>query len=246
MSAELPLAGLTIARRIRLEDNASVFSVTETITNTNKLGRVFNIVQHPTIGPPFLDQTVVVDSNARKGFMQGMPMPHPEQPTVTWPEALKDGRPINMRYLHDDPAPNVVSYAIDDEYGWATACNAARGLLVGYLWRTSEYPWLNMWRHVEAGKPLARGIEFGTTGLHQPFDVLVRKGTIFERPIFSYLDAGETVTKSYLAFLARIPRDYEGVERVTYEPGRLTIHERGAIPERALTLRVGSPLLKSH
>lgn len=232
MSARLPIAGLSIRRRIRLKENAAAFVVTESVANHNKLGRVFNIVQHPTIGPPFLDESVVVDCNARKGFMQSSPMPNPEEPAVFWPLAINDGRPVNLRHLADDPAPNVVSYVIDDEFGWTTAASANKGLLIGYLWRTSDYPWLNMWRHVADRRPLARGLEFGTTGLHQPFGILVRKSAIFGRSIFCYLDAGETVTKSYTAFLAKIPADYGGVDRITYNNSTLTITECGDEPRR--------------
>jgi hypothetical protein len=240
MSAKLPIAGLSICRRIRLEENAPAFVVTESVANNNRLGRLFNIVQHPTIGPPFLDESVVVDSNARKGFMQSSPMPNPEEPAVFWPQALKDGQPVNLRHLTDDPAPNVVSYVIDEEYGWTTATNAGKGLLIGYFWRTSEHPWLNMWRHVADRRPLARGLEFGTTGLHQPFAVLVRKSEIFGRPIFSYLDAGERVTKSYAAFLATIPTDYGGVDRINYDNGVLSITERGDGPRRQLSIPLAS------
>ena len=236
MEVTLPMAGLHLKREISLAANNGLFTVTEVVTNRNKLGRVYNIVQHPTVGPPFLDATTLVDSNARKGFMQSSPPPNPEEPTVVWPQSLKDGQPVNMRRLSDDPDPNVVSYTIDQEYGWATAATPAKGLLIGYIWKTEEYPWLNMWRHVDEGKPLARGLEFGTTGLHQPFPVLIKKARIFGRPILAHLDAGESVAKSYAAFLFRIPGDYRGVASVSYAGGRLTLHERGAGPERDLEM----------
>jgi hypothetical protein len=69
---------------------ASFFTVSETVTNRNKLGRVYNMVQHATIGPPFLDETTVVDSNAQHGFMQSSPLPNPEQLEIRWPEATKE------------------------------------------------------------------------------------------------------------------------------------------------------------
>ena len=40
--------------------------VTEDVKNDNKLGRVYNMVQHATIGPPFLDENTLVDSNAAR------------------------------------------------------------------------------------------------------------------------------------------------------------------------------------
>ncbi len=240
LSASLPMAGLDVRRTVTLSPKEAFFHVSEEVTNRNQLGRIYNMVQHPTIGPPFLDETTVVDSNARKGFMQSSPLPNPEEPAVTWPQALKDSQPVNMRELRDDPQPNVVSYTIDEEYGWATASNAAKGLLIGYIWPTRDYPWFNAWRDVRGGKPQARGLEFGTTGLHQPFPILVRKGRIFGRPIYIHIDAGEKQSRSYAAFLFSVPSDYRGVQAVTYANGRITLRERAGGPPRELAMEVGN------
>jgi len=196
-------------------------------------------VQHPSIAPPFLDETTVVDANARQGFMQSSPLPNPERPAILWPHALKDGRTVNLRHLTNEAAPEVASFTIDGEYGWVTASTASKGLLIGYIWKTSDYPWLNIWRNVINGKPAARGLEFGTTGLHQPVGILVAKGKIFGRSIYAYIDAGQTVTRSYASFLFKIPSDYRGVERITYDSGHLTLHERSSVPTRDLVIAAG-------
>jgi hypothetical protein len=234
MSASLPLAGLNIQRTATIDGTQALVRIRESVTNRNKLGRVYNMVQHPTIGPPFLDRSVVVDSNARRGFMQSSPMPNPEEPSVYWPQALKDGQPVNLRHLTDDPLPNVVSFVIEDELGWVTAANAAKGLLIGYVWQTSEYPWLNIWRHVADGEPLARGLEFGTTGLHQPFQTLVKKGSIFGRPVLSWLEPNETHTRSYAMFLFRIPNDFRGVASLQHRDGKLVLRERDSQRELSM------------
>jgi hypothetical protein len=229
MSASLPMAGLDVARRVLIDPSAALLTVSETVTNRNKLGKLYNMVQHPTIGPPFLDEDTIVDANARRGFAQSSPMPNPEEPSFYWPQALKDTESVDMRRLRNDPMPNVVSYVVDEPIGWATASSGKSGLLIGYVWRTADYPWFNAWRHVDGeGRPLARGLEFGTTGLHQPFSVLVRKGQIFGRPIYAYLDAGETVTRSYVAFLLAIPANWRGVERMVVGAGKITVFERGS------------------
>jgi hypothetical protein len=244
MTSVLPLAGLEVKRQLRLSDKDAFVSVREEVTNTRKLGRIYNMVQHPTIAPPFLDENTIVDANGRKGLMADSPLPNLEQPTVYWPQALKDGQPVNLRFLTSDPAPNVVSFTLDDEYGWYTACNPAKGLLIGYIWRASEYPWLIAWRHVENGRPAARGLEFGTNGIPHTDSVLVAKGKIFDRQTVQHLDAGQTVAKSYAAFLLKIPGDYRGVATIDYSSGRLTLHERGlyeptAGRERDLVLDTG-------
>ena len=228
MAASLPMAGLDVVRRVLIDPQAALVTVSENVTNRNKLGKLYNMVQHPTIGPPFLDEDTLVDSNARRGFAQSAPLPNPEEPSFFWPQAFRDAETIDMRRLRNDPMPNVVSYVIDQPLGWATASAPKQGLLLGYLWRTAEYPWFNAWRHVDAqNKPLARGLEFGTTGLHQPFPVLVRKGRIFGRPIFTYLDSGETVTRSYATFLLTIPADWRGVGSVVIGQGKVIVAERG-------------------
>ncbi len=229
MSASLPMAGLDVVRQAHLAPGAALITVDETVTNRNKLGKLYNMVQHPTIGPPFLDEDTVVDANARRGFSQGSPLPNPEEPSFVWPQALNDSVSVDMRRLTNDPNPNVVSYVIDEPLGWATASNAKLGLMIGYLWKTSDYPWFNAWRHVDRNqKPLARGLEFGTTGLHQPFPILVRKGSIFGRSIYTYLDTGEKVTRSYAAFLLSIPSNWRGVARVETAAGKVIVHERGS------------------
>ena len=237
MDASLPMAGLDVRRTIRLSGASGLFSVSETVTNRNKLGRVYNMVQHPSIGPPFLDETTVVDSNAQRGLMQSSPMPNPEKPELRWPAAINKGKPVDLRRLTNDPDPNVVSFVVDEELGWVTAVNASKELLLGYIWKTADYPWLNIWRHVDKGKPLARGLEFGTTGLHQPFPVLTKKPYVFDRPTFTYLDAGESATRTYAVFLVKVPPDFRGVDRVTHRGGQLVIRERGS--SREVTIPAG-------
>jgi hypothetical protein len=238
MSANLPIAGLEISRSVKLSESAAVFTVSETVTNRNKLGRIYNMVQHATIGPPFLDETTVVDSNAQRGLMQSSPLPNPEQPEIRWPQAIKQGNPVDLRRLTNDPDPNVVSFVMDGEVGWVTATNASKELLLGYLFSTTDYPWLNLWRHVQAGKPLARGLEFGTTGLHQPFTILTAKPHILGKPTFVYLDAGVSATRRYTAFLTKVPNDFAGVDSVVYRDGRIIIRERGG-NGREVTINAG-------
>ncbi len=216
MRCRLPIGGMELKRTMELVEKSSLCRVREEITNLNKLGRVYNIVQHPSIGPEYLDEKVLVDSNAGKGFAQGGRMPNPEEPVLYWPKVIYNGSLADLRTLVSDHNPGVVSLVFADslEYGWVTAVNPEKGLLIGYIWTLSEYPWLSIWRNVRNGRPAARGLEFGTTGLHQPYPILVAKGTIFGRPLYEYIDAGQTVVKSYAMFLAKTPGGFAGVKDV--------------------------------
>jgi hypothetical protein len=244
LDAKLPMAGLAVSRRVRLSSTQPYFLVREEITNENPLGRLYNIVQHPTIGPPFLDESTVVDCNGRRGFAQGNPLPHPEEPSSHWPVAFNtDGISINIRHLTNDPNPNVVSYHIESSHGWVTAASPTHGLLIGYLWRASEYPWVSLWRDVRNGKPSARGLEFGSTGLHQPFPILTQVRSIWNQPVFDYLDAGEKRTRSYAAFLVKIPGNFQGVSEIVIETDKLTIHERAPQNPRKFSIAISEDLL---
>ena len=238
MSCVLPIGRLSMHRTLKLDDTNAVLTVKEEIKNVGKLGRVYNIVQHSTYAPPFLDESVLADTNVKKGFTQLGRMPTPEEPVVYWPKTVFEGRLFDFRRLIDDIGPGVVSYVFDDDvrYGWATACNPPKGLLIGYIWDTAEYPWLNFWYQVEDGKPAARGIEFGTTGLHQPFKILLKKNMIFGRPLYEYIDAEESIVKSYTMFLALIPTDYRGVADIGFGDGVITLKEHGGDTSRDIVV----------
>ena len=233
MSCELPIAGMTMQRTITLDPREPVMVVRERFTNENKLGRLYNVVQHATVGPPFLDEAMLIDTEVEKGFSQKGDVPVPEEPVLYWPKAVHNDELVDFRTLSgDNRGPGVVSFVLGEsaEYGWVTTCSPANGLLVGYVWSRSDYPWLSMWRSVQRDEPAAFGMEFGSTGLHQPFGVQVRKGTVWGRRLYEYIDAGETQQKSFTVFLANIPADFQGVASILVERGRIVLTEHGDNP----------------
>ena len=64
------MGGLTLTRTAKLSGASPVLLIREVIKNVNRLGRVSNLVQHPSIAPEFLDESVIVDSNAWKGYLR--------------------------------------------------------------------------------------------------------------------------------------------------------------------------------
>ena len=151
-----------------------------------------------------------------------------------WPEAADvKGKTVNLRELKDDPNPNVVSFAIEEKYGWITAATPDKGLLIGYVWLAKDYPWVSVWRDVHDGEPAARGLEFGTTGLHQPFPVLVEKGRIWDRPLFDKIHRRRTNQGQTLRRISgAIPSDFSGVQSVEFAPAQIILHERKPMESR--------------
>jgi len=110
-----------------------------------------------------------------------------------------------------------------------TACNANQNLMLGYVWKIIDYPWINFWRSMENGVLMAFGMEFGTTGLHETFPIVAKKRKIFDHDIFAVIDADEVISKSFMAFLAKIPHDYKGVDTIEINNSLLIINERTKI-----------------
>ena len=90
MAATAPLEGLFIKRKIILGKQDPVYSVREVVENINPLGRLYNMVQHPTLAAPFLDETTIIDCNASAGFDQAF-YKEINSNTIHWPFA-KDNK----------------------------------------------------------------------------------------------------------------------------------------------------------
>lgn len=226
----LPLERMEITRNIEMSDTGSFFVVREQIKNTNSLGRVYNYVQHATMGAPFLAKTSLIDCNAGLGFDQASEYNQLEKESFTWPNAnLKTGGAANLRLTTDDRGYCTTHIFPDTvKLGWVTASSPESGVLIGYLFKTKEYPFINLWHYSKDGKPFAHGLEFGTTGLGQPYKLLTEKlVSFYGHPSFEYIEANETLEKSFVCFLAPIPSDFKGVEKVEVLNGVVSLEEMG-------------------
>ena len=244
MMCSLPMGKLELKRKIELSENEPVFIVNEEIKNLNKFGRMFNIVQHVTLAPPFLDKSTLFNNNTEKGFENKEDGTlNQEEPVLRWPEVIHNGEIIHLRqFLNEWPRVSSFVFNKNDYIGWATACNTKNKLLLGYVWKREDYPWINFWRFMEEDIPLAFGIEFGTTGLHEAFPVVAKKGKIFNHNIYDFIDANEELNKSFLAFLAKIPGDYKGVRKIEINGSLLTIKEESKFP-RDITYHLNENIL---
>lgn len=240
MSCLLPIIQLGMNRKIYLNDNTSVFKVVEEITNHNDGPKVFNLVQHPTIGAPFLDENTVVDTEADSGFSQSGTLPPTPGDVITWPEDIVDGDLTDLRYLKTDHSWNssVVSFVLDqtEEHRWVTIVNPSLNLMLGYIWPASEFPWLNMWLRLKDGAPFARGLEFGTTGLHKTWPEILETEQIFGKRLYEEIGVNDTVIKTYYTFMTQVPSDYEGVEAVSMNNNKIRIEPYGLDSSKTIEL----------
>ncbi len=228
MQTEAPLEQWKVERSIQLSANEACFEVQETLTNQLNTGRFTAIVQHATLGGVFLDESVVVNSNAGAGLNQSLISGSPSEFEYRWPQAYSDSLKNTIDLTKSNYSNGYVStHVIDGETGWATAANPEKRLLIGYVWKTDDYPWLHIWHGIKDGKLWAKGLEFGTTGLGDTFSPESRAAiTFYGRNNNLFIDAKSSVTKRYLCFLMRIPVNFSGVDSINYTENQLTINYR--------------------
>ncbi len=208
--------GLQMERRIELDKQQSLFAVSECFTNINPLGRLYNVVQHPTLAAPFLTSSTIINCNATVGFDQAQ-YQQAEKSSCHFPIAADNkGNPFSL--ANPQTAYNsVFSFLADknNKIGWLTAYSPVHNLLLGYVWKRSDYPWIHLWQHWNEKELIYRGLEFGTVGIHQPFREIINIATeLFGEKTFAYLDAGECVCKQYFSFIYKTEQDFTEVENI--------------------------------
>jgi hypothetical protein len=87
---------------------------------------------------------------------------------------------------------------------------------------------------------MARGLEFAT----QPYDLpradVLKSGPLFETPVFRILPAKSKITSSFLMFYTRVPDNFQRVDDLQLQGGKLTIEDRAN--KRTVTLAASRTL----
>jgi hypothetical protein len=226
MRAFSPMEGLHVNRSIELSRNSPLYMVAEEVHNTNTLGRLYNMVQHPTLGQPFLDHATVVNCNAEAGFDHSFGVER-EMYASSWPIGLcKDMTAIDLSAPQKEYS-SVFSFVVKktDKMGWVTAYSPTHNLLLGYIWKRTDYPWIILWQDWLGSSIRYRGIEFGTTGIHKSFKQIIsdEDWKVFGENTCEYIDAGEKPCRKYLSFLCDVKPGFKGVNEIYYSNGDIII-----------------------
>lgn len=240
LSVELPVAGLEFSREVKLNKDESVAYFKETVVNKNKLDHFFNWQQHVTLGAPFLSsQECRIAIPATKGQTisggYGGKELLKSSTDFRWPYAPgQRGKKIDLRVPLSRPGLGFVATVLIDprrELGYVVAINYEKGLLIGYLFRRVDFPWVAIWEENKArdaapwlGKEQTRGLEFGSTALPLMRRDTFARGPLFDTPTLAMVPACGEKTIRYIGFLARVPADFGPVQDVTREKNSLVIH----------------------
>lgn len=237
MRANLPIVQEILTRRTTMVEGENVIRVDSELESQLAFDRPAVWAEHATIGSPFLAPLItVVDASA--GHSQVRPYPENEphhrlasEKNFTWPNApTRDGKLVDVRSApNTDMLDHTTSLMdLNREQVFVTAINLEKHMLIGYLFRREEFPWLQTWEHYPDGKTLARGLEFST----QPYDVPRREAislsTMFGAPTYRWLPAKSKITSRFLIFFARSPEGMKRVDDVRLESGKLIIEDKVA------------------
>lgn len=246
-----PFAGRALACRrsptpphLSLRRNESVVYVEERLTNERAQDHFFHWIQHVTLGPPLLhpDESVVALPGTR-----GLTWPHGyegrslirDNQEFTWPEApALGGGKINLDRPFGRDGRGCVAVVLLDprrQLGFVAALNWRLGLLLGYCFRRSDFPWVVIWEENFArisppwdGKTRARGLEFGSTPMPIGRGETFARGSQFDTPTFRRIPARSELRAPYVVFLSQVSSRWRSIRDLQLQQDRIVVtEERG-------------------
>jgi hypothetical protein len=236
-SVALPLAHETFSRTYHLVDGESVVWVDSEVSSLLSFDRPVFWAEHATVSAPFLEPgRVLVDMPVTRGKTKAVPEKAnpPRQlqsyADFNWPMApTTDGQMFDLRSapMKANTTEHVTTL-VDParRLGFATALNAEKRLLIGWVFRREEFPWVQTWLSNPSGNRMTRGLEFST----QPFDLpraeVLRNGPLFDTPVLRILPAKSSLSSSFLMFYTPVPDGFMKVDDVQLAGGKLVIEDR--------------------
>ena len=235
LATTLPLVQEFFTRTFCLVDGENVLYVSSELQNCMAFDRPVHWAEHATIGWPFLERcATAVDVPASRAKTRAWgPQADLRHRLVsfaefTWPMAPGvDGRAIDLRAAGSEASGDHTTCVLDPSrpLAYVTFLHPARKLLLGYIFRRDEFPWVQNWEYYPADDQLARGLEFST----MPFDVPRREAvdmhSLFDTPTYRWLPAKSTISSRFLLFWTRTPAGFAKIDDVRLENGVIAVHD---------------------
>ena len=233
----LPIAQETFTRTYHIVDGENIVWVDSAVTSLLGFDRPVFWGEHATVSAPFLEPgKVAVDMPAFKSKTKAY-QTQPNQTRqlrsfvdFTWPMApTVDGQMFDVRSA--PMKPNTLDHTTtlldpSRRLVFVTALHLDKRLLVGWVFRREEFPWVQTWLSNPGSNRMTRGLEFST----QPFDLtradVLKNGPLFDSPVLRILPAKSTISSSFLMFYTSVPDGFLKVDDVQLSGGKLVIEDR--------------------
>jgi hypothetical protein len=242
MEAHLPAANLYFRRQLKLLGGEPVIYVRETIRNPKPMDHFLQWVQHATFGVPFLQNHASVIALPGTRGKTGSDAYEGKNLLACgrefeWPFAPgKNGKRIDLRrpFIRDGSGfLAAVQFDTDRVWSYIAVLNFRFGLLLGFFFLRSVFPWVTLWEENRAREDApwkkrtrARGIEFGTTPFPVGRQSAVAAGNLFGQPTLARLPAGGTLTTDYVLFLTSVSPDWREISDVGFDGNAIFVVER--------------------
>src|SRR6266852_3955967 len=238
----LPIVQEIFSRTFRFVDGENVVYIDSTLENELGVDRPVSWAEHTTIGSPFLASGVTLSSisgtRAQNRPYQGAGNPGAERRLAsgkdfTWPMApLINGTTGGK--LTDLTAPPQGAHFLDHatvlvdpalKYGWIATVQTAKHLALGYVFRRTDYSWVQNWGNYPSTGKFSRGLELSTQPYDEPRRDAFAKNGMFGATTFRWLPAKSAIHTSFLMFYTHTPADFGKVESVSLENGTISIDD---------------------
>jgi len=215
VSADLPEAQLAFERRIRLD--GPFVRISETVRNLSKLDHPAAWTEHVTLGPPFLEKGSTqfrLPATRSKVFEGPFGNADYMQPGAEfdWPLVPRvDGGTSDLRtFTAARVSGGFTTHLMDPsrERAFFFAWSPKTKVLVGYIWKRADFPWVGIWEENQGrttppwnGETVTRGIEFGASPMPESRRQMIGRGRLFGEPGYRWFPAQTAVTVEYSAFV---------------------------------------------
>ena len=251
LTAQLPHTQESITRTMTLAPGENVVIYETTIESRLGFDRPVCWAEHCTIGSPFLAPgATVVDFPAVRSKTRphegrgGLPYRLPSDVEFTWPNApTVDGKTVDLRAAPEHPGSGDHTASLIDpqrKLAFATAINPKEQLIVGWIFKPQEYPWLQNWENYPPSGKLARGLELSTQPFDLPRRTVIDQNNLWGTLLYRWLPAKSKISSRFALFFAHAPAGMTRVDDVRWESGVLIIEDRAA--GKTLRLPMANPL----
>ena len=154
-----------------------------------------------------------------------------------------DGKRVDMRLTPGNPNSSGHTTSVMDrkrKLAFLTMFNPKMGLLLGYLFKPDEFPWVQSWENFPPSKKLARGLEFSTQPYDLPRREVIQMNSMLNTPTYRWLPAKSKVTDRFILFYAKVPNGFRKVDDVRMEGQSIVVEDRGS--KQKITLPASLPL----
>ncbi len=235
-AVNLPLSHENFTRTFHVVDGESIVWIDSELTNLLAFDRPIFWGEHATLTAPFLEPgKVAVDmpvSKSKTKAYQPAPVRRLQSfADFTWPMApTLDGKTFDVRTAPMTPGTTDHTTSLVDptrRLAFVTALHLEKKLMIGWVFRREEFPWVQTWLSYPGPNRMARGLEFAT----QPFDLtraeVLTNGPLFDTPVFRIARAKSKIGSSFLMFYTAVPDGFQKVDDVQLAGGKLVIEDRG-------------------